>query len=87
MVVAIVGYVIAATAPVDNVGVRYFSMIVMLVGAYGSNAVLIAWSQKTMLRPRIKRAAAVAFINATGAVAQVSLFPPKPPSLSNPEPY
>jgi hypothetical protein len=72
MVVAIIGYVIAGTAPTDNIGVRYFSMIVMMVGAYGSNAVLLAWTQKTMLRPRIKRAAAVAFVNSMGAVAQVS---------------
>lgn len=51
----------------------------MIGGGHGSNAVLVAWAQKTMLRPRIKRAAAVAFINAVGNTSQVS-----PPSLPNP---
>lgn len=45
----------------------------MIGGGHGSNAVLVAWAQKTMLRPRIKRAAAVAFINAFGNIAQVRL--------------
>lgn len=45
----------------------------MIGGGHGSNAVLVAWAQKTMLRPRIKRAAAVAFINAVGNISQVSL--------------
>lgn len=44
---------------------------IQLAGAYGSNAVLVAWTQKTMLRPRIKRASAVAFVNAFGNIAQV----------------
>lgn len=54
----------------------------MIGGGHGSNAVLVAWAQKTMLRPRIKRAAAVAFINAFGNIAQVSLiFLPSPQFL------
>lgn len=49
------------------------SQQLMIGGGHGSNAVLVAWAQKTMLRPRIKRAAAVAFINAIGNTSQVSL--------------
>lgn len=70
LTMAIVGFIIAAvcttTAP------RYFAMFLMIAGGHGSNAVLLAWAQKTMLRPRIKRAAAVAFVNAVGNVSQVS---------------
>lgn len=69
LTMAIVGFIIAAvcttTAP------RYFAMLLMIAGGHGSNAVLLAWAQKTMLRPRIKRAAAVAFVNAFGNVSQV----------------
>lgn len=51
----------------------------MIGGGHGSNAVLVAWAQKTMLRPRIKRAAAVAFINAVRNTSQVNLsYPPQP---------
>lgn len=55
----------------------------MIGGGHGSNAVLVAWAQKTMLRPRIKRAAAVAFINAVGNISQVS--PPSCPHLQAPK--
>lgn len=67
---AIVGFVIAAAA--INTGARYFAMILMVAGGHGANAVLVAWTQKTMLRLRIKRAASVAFVNAIGSCAQVS---------------
>ncbi|KAL4972759.1 major facilitator superfamily domain-containing protein [Aspergillus desertorum] len=72
MVVAIIGFVVAAASL--NTGVRYFAMILMVVGGHGSNAVVLAWTQKTMLRPRIKRASAVAFVNAFGNLAQVNLL-------------
>ena len=36
------------------------------------NADLLAWTQKTMLRSRIKRTSAVAFFNGIGTVAQIS---------------
>jgi len=68
---AVVGFVIAAAS--INTGARYFAMILMVAGGHGANAVLVAWTQKTMLRPRIKRAASVAFVNAIGNCAQVSL--------------
>ncbi|KAF2629850.1 MFS general substrate transporter [Macroventuria anomochaeta] len=66
---AILGFVIAAASL--NTGVRYFAMILMVAGGHGSNAVCLAWTQKTMLRPRVKRAAAVAFVNAIGNTSQV----------------
>lgn len=69
---AIVGFVVAAASL--NTGARYFAMILMVAGGHGSNAVTLAWTQKTLLRPRIKRAAAVAFVNAIGNTSQVSLI-------------
>jgi MFS family permease len=73
LVVAIIGFVIGAAAV--NTTARYFAMILMISGGHGSNAVLLAWTQKTMLRPRIKRASAVAFVNAFGNVAHVRSLP------------
>lgn len=70
LAVAIVGFVVAAATL--NTGARYFAMILMVAGGHGSNSVLLAWTQKTMLRPRIKRAASVAFVNAFGNIAGVS---------------
>ncbi|WYZ45658.1 hypothetical protein EsH8_VIII_000974 [Colletotrichum jinshuiense] len=69
MCVAIMGYIIAATTL--STGPRYFSMFCMTIGAYGTNAVLLAWVQKTMIRPRIKRASAVAIVNALANTSQV----------------
>nr|POE90361.1 putative transporter [Quercus suber] len=54
-----------------NTGARYFAMILMVAGGHSANAVAISWTQKTILRPRIKRAAAVAFVNACGNPAQI----------------
>ncbi|RMZ08696.1 hypothetical protein D0864_01683 [Hortaea werneckii] len=50
---------------------RYFAMFLMIGGGHGANAVAIAWVAKTMIRPRIKRAAAVAIVNAIGNCAQI----------------
>ncbi|KAF2135838.1 uncharacterized protein K452DRAFT_238615 [Aplosporella prunicola CBS 121167] len=69
MLLALIGFIVASSTL--NTGARYFAMILMVSGGHGSNAVIVAWIQKTMLRPRIKRAAAVAFVNAVGNVAQV----------------
>ncbi|KAL4812133.1 major facilitator superfamily domain-containing protein [Aspergillus spinulosporus] len=69
MIAAIVGFVVAAASL--NTGARYFAMVLMVAGGHGSNAVVLAWTQKTMLRPRIKRASAVAFVNAFGNLAQI----------------
>lgn len=69
MCVAIMGYIIAATTL--STGPRYLSMFCMTIGAYGTNAVLLAWVQKTMIRPRIKRASAVAIVNALANTSQV----------------
>lgn len=73
LVLAIVGYVIAATTL--NTSARYFAMIAMVAGGHGANTVLVAWTQKVMIRPRIKRASAVAFVNAFGNLAQVGPCP------------
>jgi hypothetical protein len=70
MTIAIAGFVIGAASL--NTGARYFAMVLMIAGGHGADAVVIAWVAKTMLRPRMKRAAAVAFVNACGNVAQVS---------------
>lgn len=69
LALAIVGFVTAAASL--NTGARYLAMMLMVGGGHGANAVVLAWAQKTMLRPRIKRAAAVAFINAFGNISQV----------------
>ncbi|KAH6951268.1 major facilitator superfamily domain-containing protein [Ilyonectria sp. MPI-CAGE-AT-0026] len=69
LALAIVGFVTAAATL--NTGARYLAMMLMVGGGHGANAVVLAWAQKTMLRPRIKRAAAVAFINAFGNISQV----------------
>jgi len=69
LVMAIIGFIVAASSL--NTGARYFAMIIMIAGGHGSNAVLLAWLQKTMVRPRIKRASAVAFVNAVGNTSQV----------------
>lgn len=66
---AILGFILAAASL--KTGPRYFAMILMVAGGHGSNSVCLAWTQKTMLRPRIKRAAAVAFVNAIGNTSQV----------------
>ncbi|KAJ0346548.1 hypothetical protein KNSL1_007405 [Colletotrichum chrysophilum] len=69
LALAIIGFVVAASTL--RVGPRYFAMMLMVGGGHGANAVVLAWAQKTMLRPRIKRAAAVAFVNAFGNISQV----------------
>ncbi|KAL3462654.1 major facilitator superfamily domain-containing protein [Aspergillus heterothallicus] len=69
LAVAIVGFVVAAASL--NTGARYFAMILMVAGGHGANSVLLAWTQKTMIRPRIKRASAVAFVNAFGNLSGV----------------
>ena len=81
LAVAIVGFIIGAASL--NTGARYFAMMLMVGGGHGANANVLAWAQKTMLRPRIKRAAVVAFVNAFGNISQVS----KPCTSSSPTKY
>ncbi|KAL2789216.1 major facilitator superfamily domain-containing protein [Aspergillus keveii] len=69
LAVAIVGFVVAAASLIT--GARYFAMILMVGGGHGANAVLLAWTQKTMIRPRIERASAVAFVNAFGNLSGI----------------
>ncbi|KAK1449570.1 pantothenate transporter liz1 [Colletotrichum melonis] len=69
LALAVIGFVVGAAAL--QTGPRYFAMMLMVGGGHGANAVVLAWAQKTMLRPRIKRAAAVAFVNAVGNISQV----------------
>lgn len=69
LALATVGFVTGAATL--NQGARYFAMYLMIAGEHGANAVIVAWCQKTLLRPRIKRAASVAFVNCFGNIAQV----------------
>lgn len=69
LAVATVGFITGAATL--NTGARYFAMYLMIAGGHGANAVIVSWCQKTLLRPRIKRAAAVAFVNCFGNIAQV----------------
>ncbi|KAF7547235.1 hypothetical protein G7Z17_g7870 [Cylindrodendrum hubeiense] len=69
LAIAIVGFVLGASTL--SLGPRYFAMLLMVGGGHGANAVVLAWTQKTIIRPRIKRAAAVAFVNAFGNISQV----------------
>lgn len=69
LALATVGFVTGAATL--NKGARYFAMYLMIAGGHGANAVIVSWCQKTLLRPRIKRAAAVAFVNCFGNIAQV----------------
>lgn len=58
LAVAIIGFIIGASTL--NTGARHFATILMVGGGHGANSNVLAWAQKTMLRPRIKRAAVVA---------------------------
>lgn len=69
---AIAGFILSAAS--DGVAVRYFAMILMIAAGHGANAILLAWVQKTMVRPRMKRAIALAFVNSTGNISQASHF-------------
>lgn len=82
MVAAIVGF--AITAACTNRWIRYAGTFLMISGSHGATAVVLAWTQKTLLRPRMKRACAVAIVNTTGTIAQVSqgLSFSEPPQLS-----
>ncbi|OAA57589.1 MFS transporter [Niveomyces insectorum RCEF 264] len=68
MALAILGFAIAAGT--TKTGPRYFAMMIMIGGGHGANSVLLAWTQKTIIRPRIKRASAIAFVNAAGTLSQ-----------------
>jgi hypothetical protein len=70
MTIAIAGFVIGAASL--NTGARYFAMVLMIAGGHGANAVVIAWVAKPMLRPRMKRAAAMS-VNAGFAVGGILL--------------
>ncbi len=63
---------------------RYAATFLMIAGAHAANPIVLAWTQKTLLRPRVKRAGALAVVNATGAFSQVCrmsiLVPINPPS-------
>ena len=65
----ILGFVLAVASTAT--GPRYFAMISMMV-AHASHSVLHAWVQKTLIRPRVKRAASVAFVNSFSHIAEVS---------------
>lgn len=62
MAVSMVAYIIAAST--NNIGARYFSMMLMPSFVYSAFVVALAWISNTLPRPPAKRAAALAFINA-----------------------
>jgi MFS family permease len=66
---AIIGFAVSAAS--TNTEPRYFAMTIMIAAGHGANAILLAWVQKTMIRPRAKRAVALAFVNASGNLSQV----------------
>ncbi|KAK4947466.1 hypothetical protein LTR10_013834 [Elasticomyces elasticus] len=70
LAVSIAGFVIAA-ATKTNIGARYFAMILMVAAGHGAHAVIVAWVQKTIMRPRTKRALSVAFVNCIGGLSNI----------------
>ena len=54
------------------VWVRYLATFLMMAGAHAATPVALAWAQKTLQESREMRAVAIAIINASGTVSQVS---------------
>ena len=54
-----------------DVWVRYASSFLMLAGAHAAIPVVLAWTQKTIQRPKEMRACAIAIVSASGSVAQI----------------
>ncbi|KAK5194178.1 hypothetical protein LTR20_006130 [Exophiala xenobiotica] len=69
LVAAIIGCIIIATS--SDVGARYFAMFLMIAAGHSANAVVIAWVQKTFIRPRTKRAVTIAFVNCIGGFSHI----------------
>ncbi|KAI1614713.1 retrograde regulation protein 2 [Exophiala viscosa] len=70
LAVSIAGFIIAAATSV-KIGARYFAMILMVAAGHGAHAVIVAWVQKTIMRPRTKRALSVAFVNCIGGLSHI----------------
>jgi hypothetical protein len=66
---AILGFMFAAASL--NTGARYFQIVLMVASSHRKNYVCLAWTQKTMLCPRVKRAAAVLLSTPIGSTDQV----------------
>ncbi|OKL61998.1 hypothetical protein UA08_02917 [Talaromyces atroroseus] len=62
LAVAVVAYIIAVASL--NTGARYFAMMLMPGGCYSATIVILSWATGTLSQPSIKRASAIAIINA-----------------------
>ncbi|RDW65060.1 hypothetical protein BP6252_10711 [Coleophoma cylindrospora] len=63
-----IGFIISMAS--TNTGARYFSAFMMTTG-YASGFAMLAWISNTIPRPRAKRAAALAFVNAWGNIGSI----------------
>ncbi|KAG8670896.1 hypothetical protein FPOAC2_04203 [Fusarium poae] len=53
----------------DNVGARYFSMILLVIGPFVGLNLQISWETTVVPRPRTKRAALIAYANCVSSVS------------------
>jgi len=71
LLAAIIGFIVTATC--SDLGARYLAMFLMIAAGHSANAVVIAWVQKSVIRPRTKRAVTIAFVNCIGGFSHVSV--------------
>jgi MFS family permease len=55
-----------------DIWARYASTFLMIAGAHAANPIVLGWAQKTVRQPREMRATAIAIVNTSGTIAQVS---------------
>jgi MFS family permease len=51
---------------------RYVATFLMIAGAHAAAPVVLGWTQKTIRQPKEMRAVAIAIVNASGSISQVS---------------
>jgi MFS family permease len=66
---AVASFVISAAT--QNVGARYFSIMIMIPGIYSGYVVALGWISNTLPRPPAKRAASLAAINAVSNASSI----------------
>lgn len=64
-------FLLLETATTTGRWSRYAATFLMISGVHAANPIVLAWTQKTLVRPRMKRACTVALVNATSSLAQV----------------
>ncbi|EXJ74696.1 uncharacterized protein A1O5_01390 [Cladophialophora psammophila CBS 110553] len=57
----------------SGVWVRYAAAFLMIVGAHSGYPVVLSWAQKTIRGPKEMRACAIAIINTSGSISQLSM--------------